>query len=89
MEPKKVTPIRPPELVALTRFVQASFLILNARVFTLTALFMCAAAFAYVLYRPDWIRFAGACAFAAMVFLPCIRLESQSTKPQEQRNDES
>lgn len=69
--------LMPKEMVALARFCQAAMLILNARLFTLVGLLLCAAAFGYVLWQPDAVRLAGACAFALLVFWPLQRMEAR------------
>lgn len=66
----------PRELVALAGACRRLVLILNARVFTFLTMMLCAGAFAWVLYDPNWIRFGAACAFAVLVFWPAYRLEN-------------
>ncbi len=76
----------PAELMVIARVASAALTILNARLFTLLGMLLCAAAFGYVLWQPDWIRFAGACAFAALVYLPIVKLESNRIN--QEKNDE-
>ncbi len=80
MKRDPVSNLMPPELIALTRFCQAALIMLNARMFTLLGMVMCAGAFAWVLLDPHWIRFAGACAFAALVYLPVLSMERARVK---------
>ena len=89
MKRDPVTSLMPPQIVALARFSQAALIMLNARMFGATALICSAAAFAYVLYAPDDIRLAGACAFALLVLWPCLRLETQrrESQPQGEQNE--
>lgn len=70
----------PPEIIMLTRFCRAALIILNARLMMLLAMLLAAGMFAWTLADPHWIRFAGACAFALMVFLPAYALESKRRK---------
>lgn len=65
----------PEELMFLARFCREALVILNARLFTLLGTLLAAAMFGWVLWQPDWIRFAGACAFALLVFWPLQRME--------------
>ena len=67
----------PQELVMLASVVRASMLVLNARLFTLLGMALSACLFGWVLWQPDWIRLAGAVAFAVLVYLPVQRMESQ------------
>ncbi len=86
MKRDSVQNLLPPELVALARVCQALMTVLNARLFTLLGMLLCAGAFGYVLWQPDWIRFAGACAFAALVYLPIVRIENGRIVQQENDN---
>ncbi len=67
----------PMQVVALAKFCRAAMLILNARLFTLVGLIFCAVGFGWVMWQPDWVRFAGACAFALLVFWPLQRMEAR------------
>lgn len=67
----------PQELIALVHFCQAAMLILNARLFTLLGLLLCAGAFGYVLWNPDPTRLLAACAFAIIVYLPLMKMEAR------------
>lgn len=67
----------PQEVIFLARFCQNAMLILNARLFTLLGMLLCAMAFGWVMWLPDWTRFAAACAFAVIVYLPAQRMESR------------
>ncbi len=77
----------PQELVAVARISQALLIVLNARLFTLLGMALSASLFGWVMWQPDWIRFAGACAFAVIVYLPVQRLEHNRNKAQEQANE--
>jgi len=78
----------PEELIRLARFCQAALLLLNARMFTLLGMLLSACLFGWVLWQPDWIRFAGAVAFAILVFMPLQRMENQRVvKQQEVANE--
>ncbi len=70
----------PPQIIALARFCQAALIILNARLMMLLAMLLAAGLFAWTMADPHWIRFAGACAFALLVFLPAYTLESKRRK---------
>lgn len=67
----------PRELIALVNFCQAAMLILNARLFTLLGLLLCAGAFGYALWVPDYTRTITAVAFAVIVYLPLLRMEAR------------
>lgn len=67
----------PKEVVALARFAHAAMLILNARLFTLFGLLLCAAAFGYALWAPDYTRTITAIAFAVIVYLPLLKMEAR------------
>ena len=67
----------PREIVMLANFCRAAMLILNARLFTLAGLCMAFILFGWVMLTPDWIRFAGACAFSLGVFWPLQRMEAR------------
>lgn len=69
----------PQELVALATVCKALLVIVNARLFTLLGMLLCAAAFGYVLWQPDWIRAFAACAFACLVYWPLVRMEVKRT----------
>ena len=69
--------LMPYELMALARFCQAALILLNARMFTLLTTLLSACLFGWVLWQPDWIRFAAACAFALLVGVPLQRMEAQ------------
>lgn len=69
--------IGPAQMIALGRAVHAGLMILNARLFTLLALACSAAMFTWVIYAPDPLRLATAAAFAILVYLPVLRLETQ------------
>lgn len=84
MKRDPVSNLMPPELLALTRFCQAALIMLNARMFTLLGMCLCAALFGWTMLDPHWIRFAGACAFAGLVYLPALRMEVNRIK---QEND--
>lgn len=68
--------LMPAELIALARFCQAALLALNARLFTLLALVLDFVLFGFAALDPHWIRFACACAFAVLVFIPVQRMEA-------------
>jgi hypothetical protein len=67
----------PQELMVVARITQSMMLILNARLFTLLGMGLCAAAFGWTLWQPDWIRAFGACAFAVLVYWPAVRMEAK------------
>ncbi len=67
----------PQELVMLAHVAQGLLIILNARLFTLLGMFLCASAFGWVLWQPDWIRAFAACAFAMIVYWPVVRMEAK------------
>lgn len=67
----------PMQVVALAKFCRAAMLILNARLFTLAGLVMSFCLFGWVMWEPDWIRFAGAVAFSLGVFWPLQRMEAR------------
>lgn len=73
-EMKNLVPL---QMVQLARFCEAAMLILNARLFTLVGLLFCAVGFGWVMWMPDWVRLAGACAFALLVFWPLQRMEAR------------
>jgi hypothetical protein len=75
MKMDRITNLLPAEMMGLARFCGAAMTIINARLFTLLGALLAWALFGWVLWQPDWIRFAGACAFALMVFLPLQRME--------------
>ena len=78
----------PAELVALARIVNSMMAILNARLFTLAALGICAWLFGWVMYDPHWIRFASAVAFSILVFFPIQRMENiRIAKTQENEHE--
>ncbi len=74
----------PEEVIIVARVAKAMLAVINARMFTLLGMILSACAFGYVLWQPDWIRFAAACAFAALVYLPIIRIEQRK---QENENE--
>lgn len=69
--------LMPQEMVAIARITQALMVILNARLFTLLGMALCASGFGWVLWQPDWIRAFAACAFAVLVYWPLVRMEAQ------------
>lgn len=78
----------PAELVALSRFCQAALVILNARLFTLLGTMLSACAFGWVMWIPDWTRFAAAVGFALLVFLPLQRMEARRIAQQQPQAEE-
>lgn len=78
----------PAELMAVARVAQALLIVLNARLFTLLGMGLCAALFGWVLWQPDWIRFAGACAFAILCYLPAQRMEQRRIENERQESSE-
>ncbi len=80
MKRDPVSALMPPELIALARFCQAALIMLNARMFTLLGMLLCAGLFAWTMLDPHWIRFAGACAFAVLVYIPVQRMEDNRIK---------
>lgn len=71
-----------PEVEAVIRFAQAGLLALTDRVMTLLSLGGCIVLFGWLMHEPDWIRFAGACAFSLLVFYPLMRLEAAKKETQ-------
>lgn len=88
MKTDPVTNLMPVELVALARFCKAAMLVLNARLFTLLGMALCACAFGWVMWMPDWTRFASAVAFALLVFWPLQRMETQRVAQQQPQAEE-
>ncbi len=85
---REIENLMPQELVAVARISQALLIVLNARLFTLLGMALSAALFGWVMWQPDWIRFAGACAFAALVFLPIHRLEQRRQQAAQEATNE-
>ena len=65
-----------PEVEAVIKYGQMLLKAVSERVLTLLALLGCSCVFGYAMLYPDWMRFAGAAAFAVLVFWPCVRLEA-------------
>lgn len=74
--------ITAPEVDAVIRFAQAGLRLLSERVLTLLALAGCVSLFWWAMLYPDWMRLAGAGAFAVLVFWPCVRLEAAKKESQ-------
>lgn len=85
----EIANLMPKELMMLVRFCNAALIILNARLFTLLGAVMSFILFGWVLWQPDWIRFAGACAFALFCFLPLQRMEARKEITGEQHEQVS
>ena len=71
-----------PELEAVIRFARAGLLALTDRVLTLVSLLGTTVMFGWVMLDPNWIRFAGACAFALLVLWPLMRHEAAKKESQ-------
>lgn len=71
-----------PEIEAVIRFAQAGLLALTDRVLTVLSLLGTMSLFAWVMWEPHWIRFAGACAFALLVLWPLMRHEAAKKEAQ-------
>jgi len=71
-----------PEVEAVIRFAQAGLLALTDRVFTLVSLLGTTTLFGWVMLEPNWIRLAGACAFALLVLWPLMRHEAAKKESQ-------
>lgn len=77
MKREDLTNLMPQEILMIARVAQSLMLVLNARLFTLLSLCFAAAGFGWCMWIPDWTRFAAACAFAILVFLPLSRMEAK------------
>lgn len=75
--------MEPINLMMLGKLVNASLRVLTDQLLTTVALLICGVLFGWVLYAPDWIRLAGASAFAILVYLPLVRAEARKQQPQE------
>ncbi len=84
MKREELKNLVPQELVMIANVAQSLMLVLNARLFTLLGMFFCAAAFGWTMWQPDWIRFAGACAFSVLVYWPVTRMEARRIAAQTQ-----
>ena len=79
--------LMPQELVIVANVTRAMMGVINARLFTLLGMVLAACLFGWVMWQPDWIRFAGAGAFAIFVYLPAQRMEhNRLTAEKEQQN---
>lgn len=67
----------PQELMVLVRFCKAAMLILNARLFTMTAMFMAFGLFAWGAWKSDYVSVVAACAFSLFIYLPAQRMEAR------------
>ncbi len=67
--------LKPMDWMRLAAFCQIALTTLNARLLTGMALLSATALFAWVLYQPDYLRLAGACAYALLVLWPLQRLD--------------
>lgn len=68
--------MQPSELIVVTKFAQVGLRVLCERLLTFVAMLASCGLFGWVMYSPDWVRFAGACGFALLVLYPLIRLDS-------------
>ncbi len=84
MKIDRITNLLPAEMMHVARITQALMAVLNARLFTLLSTMLAASLFGWVMWQPDWIRFAGACAFALLVFLPLQRMEQRRIAKEEE-----
>ncbi len=80
--------LAPAQLIALVRFCAAAMGILNARLFTLVGLLLCAGGFAWALYAPTWERVTAAVAFAILGYWPLIRIELKASTPQSTQGEQ-
>jgi hypothetical protein len=72
--------MEPIELAAVGRAVQVLSRILTERVLTIYATTLGALLFAWVMFDPNWIRFAGAVAYSLLMYLPLVRLDVRKQK---------
>lgn len=71
-----------PEIEAVIQFARTGLLALTDRVLTFLSLLGTMALFGWVMLEPNWIRFAGACAFALLVLWPLMRHEAAKKEAQ-------
>lgn len=79
--------LRPAELMHIAAFCKFALTILNARLLTATALVSATALFGYALWQPDYLRLAGACAYAMLVLWPAQRLDMKRIPEQGEGNE--
>lgn len=72
-----------PEILAVIRFAQVLLRVVSERLLLILGMVICAVLFGWVMLAPDWIRVAGACAFAILVYLPIVRQD----RAQQQRKE--
>lgn len=65
------------QILALARFCREAMVVINARLFTLFGLLLCAGAFGFAIWQPEYPRIVAACAFAVLVFWPLQRMEAK------------
>ncbi len=69
----------PVKLAEVTlRMIEAGRRVLATRILTLLSLLAAGAMFAAADAMQTWLSFAVACAFCALVFLPCLSFESRT-----------
>lgn len=79
--------LQPFDVARLAAFSRLALTALNARMLTLGAFLSATALFSWVLWQPDWLRFAGACAYALLVLWPLQRADMARIAAAEQREE--